>query len=64
MIKCDMCKLDVNTCDYLCTKVKDTSSLLKENKDEKDPMDGFCTNHTCEHNAGGFKCTLSECIYM
>lgn len=63
MIKCNVCKLDIKTCNYQCTQMNDTSSLLKDGKSEKDALDGFCTNHSCKHNPTGFKCTLSYCIY-
>ena len=64
MIKCNICTLDINTCNCQCVQMDDTSSLLKDDKTEKDALDGYCTNHTCEHNPTGFKCTLDTCVYL
>ena len=64
MIKCNVCKLDIKTCNYQCAQMEDASNLLKEEKTEKDALDGFCTNHTCPHNPTGFKCTLNSCILI
>ena len=61
VIKCNVCKLDVDTCGYKCMEMDDVSSLFKDAQTVKNALDGFCTNHVCPHNKTGFKCSLNEC---
>ncbi|MBQ8218365.1 MAG: hypothetical protein IJZ79_03575 [Bacilli bacterium] len=64
LIKCHICKLDINTCDQICIDMEDVSSLYKDGMTEKDAIpDGFCTNHQCPNNPSGFKCEVGHCIF-
>lgn len=63
IIKCNTCKLDAATCNHECITTDDVSTLYKEGMTQADAFKGFCTNHSCEHNPSGFKCTLEQCIH-
>lgn len=63
-IKCHMCKLNMNSCNYKCVELDDVSVLYKDGKTEKRCYTRwiFCTFHSCPHNLNGFKCELDKCI--
>ena len=63
IIKCHICKLNKETCNYKCVELEDVSILYREGMSEKDAIPkGYCTKHLCEYNIGGFKCSLNKCI--
>lgn len=65
IIKCHMCKLDINSCNYKCIELDDVSVLYKDGQTERDAIpDGFCTFHDCPHNLNGFKCELDKCVLL
>ena len=64
IIKCNICKLNIETCNYKCIEIDDVSELYIEGKTEKDAIQkGFCTLHKCSYNPTGLKCELNTCIY-
>lgn len=60
IIKCNVCKLDIKTCNYKCVEMDDVSSLYKDGMSEKDALHKFCTAHKCPHNVG-MRCTAEKC---
>lgn len=64
VIKCNVCKLDIATCNCKCMEMDDVSVLFRDGKTEKDAFEGFCTNHSCPHNPTGFKCALKKCVHI
>lgn len=64
IIKCNVCKLERRTCNYVCIDMQDVSSLYIEGIASDDVLPkGYCTAHTCHYNTTGFQCTLKACVF-
>lgn len=63
IIKCNICKLNPETCDDVCIDMEDKKSLYREGKTLEGTMKEFCTNHSCPKNPTGFRCSVEKCIY-
>lgn len=65
IIKCQMCKLNKETCNCECVEVEDVSTLYREGITEADVIpERYCTNHSCSHNPTGFRCVLDKCVVL